>query len=342
MEGRIISLFLVLLCFHVHGQGSGKIYIAKSEDFIRTLYSRINSILDQENEDNNRNKTANIILNEMISSRDTTVLFDHITDPEVKNRSVSAQKFIEILEIKRLSSSLTFEINQVISSQLYNYKGNKDPVCQLDISISLQSFNDNNRILRTDTISFYVIFMNENVSDRKILSSRKYELEELADRDHDGVPDKEDNCPDNPGTKKNHGCPKKVLKEISVPNHETAPNTNSKTKDQNKIDISVPFHFSDLKWMGNDIDEITYTNYNISLESLSNINTIVFHLQYLGSEKINVQMKKLISNDGAEISLNNIFDVIEFSNQINENSAHFSIKLNENRELQRFIESNKN
>lgn len=341
MQRKFILFLLILFSIRVHGQGAGLIYKQKSEHFIRLLYSRINDILDQNNEDNRRIITANKILDEMISSRDTTVLYDHITDTEVRNRSISAQNFITTLERLRLSFSLTFEINQVISSEFYNYKGNKDPVCKLDLSISLQS-KTGNQIIRTDTISYYVIFLHENVSDRKILSSKKFDPEELADRDNDGIPDKYDQCPFKPGPKENNGCPKKILKEIPVSNQVSSKIINSKIKDENKIDISIPFQLSDLQMIGEDVDEITYTNYNFSLDKLSNINNIVFHVQYLGSEKINIQMKKLISNDGVEINLNNIFYVIEFNKQMDKKSAIFSINLNENRELQMFIDSNKN
>lgn len=220
---RSIVLLLSFLWSHVLYSQNDKQYYVKAVNQIKNFHSKLNLILDPENPDENRKITKNNILNEMIQSRTETKLYDNISHSDIKANYLEAQNYLDkvFILVKSQTSDknidqnyFSFEYDEIKNESILKNENKEDKEAKTNFKIKLISISPTygkQTVIRTDTITFVVIFESGDLDSPKIRSSFKYQqkniLEEISDNDKDGIEDIEDLCPKESGTKYCNGCP---------------------------------------------------------------------------------------------------------------------------------------
>ncbi|MBK9630348.1 MAG: hypothetical protein IPO62_04660 [Saprospiraceae bacterium] len=196
-------------------------YLKKSDGFIRDFLSNLNNIYDttlatQEN----KKRYFNFVLDNMIESRDSTILYDNLSMQLIRNNRVNAQKYMEnyrdILQARLNVLPTKYTVKNTMmgfkEDTLYVDQTGQHLICKLSRIIEIDFVNSNKiKKYRSDTISFYIKFLNKDLYERRIISSDRYitnreDSIKILDTDRDGIPDDQDACWLIPGVDYCEGC----------------------------------------------------------------------------------------------------------------------------------------
>lgn len=333
----LISVFIDL---NVHAQNKNQ-YTHKADDFIKDFIAQINLILDPILTYDERVQTKNIVLDDMINSRENTILYDNISDQEVKNSNLSAQTYLDRLftrftnqmPLKNLNENyIKFQFGNFQSDTFYIADNGVDKICLISRIINLDSIPSDIKY-RSDTISFVVAFKKGDLDDRRILSSFKYVHEtkpstnkEIALYEPEKMQEKELSIKSDPT--KNKPVEKKVKNEHKV---------------NSAIELPISFNLKELKAMDSNSFDLSYSNIKFPLiPELSNLETIIFQINFYSANRLNVNLKQFIFVDNVIVNLHNINSELLFENgESSEVITKFNIKLQDQVSLQTFLQSNK-
>jgi outer membrane protein OmpA-like peptidoglycan-associated protein len=127
----------------------------------------------------------------------------------------------------------------------------------------------------------------------------------VSDRDHDGVPDSEDRCPDVPGPVSNQGCPLPVVQVVPLP-PATPPQVeeivrqepvflqvNSKIQFNYDSAILLPASTTSLDYVVKQLDE--HSNYRVKIEGYASSEGDAHHNQVLSLQRAQSVLNYLVA-----------------------------------------------
>lgn len=340
-----LLLFYVLFTFGSSVIGfsqNNKQYSHKADEFIKYFIAEINLILDPESSYEERLITKNVILDDMIVSREETQLYDNISDREVINNYLGAQTYLDRLFIrfnnqmplKNINGNfINFQFGNFYSDSNYVSENKVDRICVISRIINLDSVPIN-RALRTDTISFVVVFHKGDLNNRRILSTFKYvspaKIIPLKELDSFKL-----------------GNRKLELHEISDIQVKNKPVENQVKLLENgnmqnpTFILAVNFNYNELMAMNSKSFDLYYYNMNIStVPELKNLETILFSINFNSSTRVTASIKQLVFKDESVVNLENVNNDLVFDIDKNDINSEYIINLSEQSELRSFLKMN--
>ena len=117
----------------------------------------------------------------------------------------------------------------------------------------------------------------------------------VSDRDHDGVPDSEDRCPDVPGPASNQGCPLPVV-QAAPPPPATPPTVEEVVKQEPvflQVSSKIQFNYDSAVLLSSSITSLDYivkqldehTNYHVKIEGYASSEGNANHNQVLSLQR---------------------------------------------------------
>ncbi len=340
MKRFSLSVLFLTLAFTANTQNN-KQYLHKADEFIKDFVSQINLILDPKITYDERVLAKNTVLDDMINSRELTMLYDNISDKEVISNSLTAQNYLDRLftqfnnqmPLKNPNGNyIKFQFGNFQSDTFYISENKVDKICIISRIINLDSIPIGKQY-RSDTFSFVVTFKKGDLDDRRILSSFKYvshnklELKQAPDvKQVATILDKQQNIGE--AYQKN----KLVEKQIKL--------VEKVDEQKSTIELSVDFNLHELQAMESKSFELSYSNMKLpSNPELVNLETIVFQVNYIPSKVAVVTLKKFIFKDETKINLVDLKNELVIDERV-EIITKYTIRLSEQNELQSYLQRN--
>ncbi|MBK8244234.1 MAG: hypothetical protein IPK88_12475 [Saprospiraceae bacterium] len=339
MKRFSLSILFLTLAFTANTQNI-KQYLHKADEFIKDFVSQINLILDPKITYDERVLAKNTVLDDMINSRELTMLYDNISDKEVISNSLTAQNYLDRLftqfnnqmPLKNPNGNyIKFQFGNFQSDTFYISENKVDKICIINRIINLDSIPIGKQY-RSDTISFVVAFKKGDLDDRRILSSFKYVPHNIIEPTQGSDGKLVETILD---TQQNIGeAYKKKLDEKQIKLVEKVDEPKS------TIELSVDFNLHELQAMEAKSFELSYSNMKFpSNPELVNLETIVFQVNFNPSKAAVVTLKKFIFKDETKINLVDLKKELVIDERV-EIITKYIIRLSEQNELQSYLQPN--
>ncbi len=338
MKVRFLCIIIFTFeAFSAYSQSTNQ-YLIKAEEFIKDYVSQLNLILDPKITHEDRLQAKNVVLDDMINSREETNLYDNISDKIVINNHLPAQTYFDRLFIlfnnqmplkSPNENYVNFQIGEFKSDSVYIAVNKIDKICIISRIINLDSLPIGIQF-RSDTISFAVQFKNGDLDDRRILSSNKYTSVANTLVKHNvktySIEQPKSNYPN---IKSEQPSNPPVEKQIKIDK-----------KERSTIELPISFNLVELKAMDSEAFEISYSNMPLpSNPELVNLETIVFQVNINPSKVAVVTLKKFIFKDETKINLVDLKNEHIIDERV-EIITKYTIRLSEQNELQSYLQLN--